>query len=136
MFDLPERVAMLESQLGSVYIGEYYGGDGDGKFPYQAAIRIRFQRLQASLFSAIHLAAQAKLGQHDEGSDRLISEIIEEWCGTRVPGRPPRPHWGSIVEQLAILSDGYAPGTALHDASLELCARVVSHVREQSKATR
>jgi hypothetical protein len=137
MTDLTERVASLEARLASVYVGDWGGGDGDQRVPYQVAIRIRTAdlQLQASLVGAVHLAAQVKLGQGGEGSGRLLYDIIDNWCGTP-HGSPPRPHWGSIVEQLGLLADSYRAGSALHDASLELCTRVVSHVREQSKLTK
>jgi len=129
MSDLTERVAAIESMFAKVNLGDW---SNDQDVPWWVAWRIRpVIELQASLVSAIHLAAQLQLGKDTGGSSQLLSEIVDEWCGTKVPGRfPPRPHWGSVVEQLGLLADRYPAGSALRNATFELGRRVIERAQE------
>jgi len=156
MTDLNERVTALESIFSKVNLD---GWSNDQDVPLFLAWRIRalldslrfgpspepwslghpvpwHAELHASLISAVHLTAQAKLAQgtQGEGLARLTSEIIDDWCGTRVPGRfPPRPHWGAIVAQLGGLAERYPAGSVLREAAFDLGRRVVDRARELSE---
>lgn len=130
MPDINERVAALEMLFGKVNLGDW---SNDQDVPWWLAPIILPQRaeLQAELHGAINLATQAKLSKGGEGTAQLMSEIIDDWCGTRVPGRfPPRPHWGSIVAQLGALAERLPAGSARQDAAFELCRRVVERAHE------
>lgn len=156
MPDLTERVAALESIFAKVNLGDW---SNDQDVPWWVAWRIKPQldslrfgpqpepwnlghpvpwraELHASLIAAVHLMAQAKLsqGSQGEGLVRLTSEIIDEWCATRVPrGFPPRPHWGSVVEQLGGLAERYAAGSALREAAFDLGRRIIDRAHDLSK---
>jgi hypothetical protein len=132
MPELSERVSALESIFAKVNLGDW---SNDQDVPWWLAIRIRHidQQLQASLVSAVHLVAQAKLNPSHGSGVGVVGEIIDDWCGTRPRPFPPRPHWGSIVEQLGQLAERYSAGSALRDASLELCHLVINRVREQNR---
>lgn len=146
MMELAERVAALESVLPrTTHRGERSNAwerSSDQDLPCWVAIRMRQAglQLQASLVSAIHRAAQRKMAGHDPqggGLGQLATEILDDWCGPPVPDRvPPRLHWSGIVEQLGLLSDRYAAGSALHDAALELCGAVLDRAQALSKASR
>jgi hypothetical protein len=146
MHELKDRVAALESMLATYNLGEW---SGDNDVPYYLAIKIRRQDrfgphpepwrqaapfLEQQLVGAVQLAAQAKSlqGTQGEGMNRLMAEIVDEWCGT--PPRPgPRPHWGVIVEQLGILGDRYPTGSLLSEAAFDLARRVVNRAHEAHK---
>jgi hypothetical protein len=133
MPDFNERLSALESIFQTVDIGDWGNGE---RVPMRLAMRINPARseLRSTLTAAVQLAAQAKL-THDtnqgEGLGRLTSEIIEDWCGTRVPGVfPPRPHWTSIVEQLGVMAEGYPLKSTLREAAFELGRRVLDRAQE------
>ena len=139
MSDLTERVAALDS-IESIFATVDIGDWGNGtKVPIREAIRILpAVELIASLTSAVQLAAQIKLsqGKAEEPNpspwrSQLLSEIVDDWCGTHPPGPkfPPRPHWGSVVAGLARLSERHAPGSALREAAFELSRRVMDRAQ-------
>jgi hypothetical protein len=147
MSDLMERVTALESILSTVNLG-YQSEYQD--VPLWLAWRINRQlqslrvgpypepwssELDATLSSAVHLAAQAKLAQGAQGEalNQLTTAIIDDWCAL-VPRRfRPRPRWGSIVDQLGVLADGYPAGSVLREAAFELSRRVVDRAHELSQ---
>jgi len=131
---LSDRVTALESIFAKVNLGDW---SQDQDVPWWLAIRIRPQEaatfaLEQQLVSAIQLAAQAKVlqGTQGEGMNRLVAEIIDDWCGT--PPRP-RPHWGVIVEQLGVLGDRYPTSSLLSEAAFDLARRVVNRAQEVHK---
>jgi hypothetical protein len=126
MPDLHTRLAALESFFGTVNLGDW---SNDQDVPIWIAMRIRTE-LVASLTSAVHLVAQIKLaGGKAEGGGQLVAEIVDDICGTRVPGRPPRPHWGAAVAELGQLADRYPHGSALRDAAFDLSRRIVDRAQ-------
>jgi len=139
MPDLSERVAVLEAFFAKVNLGEW---SNDQDVPWWLAWRIRpvNQQLQATLVSTVHLVAQMLLiqdGRQGEAMNQLTAEIIDDWCGTRVPGRfPPRPHWSSIVEQLGSLAESYPAGSTLREAAFELGRRVLNRAHELNKRSK
>ena len=131
---LSDRVTALESIFAKFNLGDW---SQDQDVPWWLAIRIRPQEaatfaLEQQLVSTIQLAAQAKVlqGTQGEGMNRLVAEIVDEWCGT--PPRP-RPHWGVIVEQLGMLGDRYPTGSLLSEAAFDLARRVVNRAQEVHK---
>jgi hypothetical protein len=136
MPDLTERVATLEAIFGTVNLGDW---SNDQEVPWWLAIRINPARqlLQSMLTSAVQLAAQARLTpdtKQSEALGRLTSEIIDDWCGTKVPGRfPPRPHWTSIVQQLGLLAESYPARSTLREAAFDLGRRVLERAQELGK---
>ena len=121
---LSERVSALESFFGRYNLGDW---SQDEDVPWWLAIRIRPE----DVMNAVQLAAQAKAlqGTAGEGMTRLVAEIIDDWCGTP-PRKGPRPHWGSIVEQLGILGNRFPTGSLLSEASFDLARRVVNRAHE------
>jgi hypothetical protein len=134
MYGLNERVAALESMFSKVNLGDW---SNDNDVPWWVAMRIRPTQnaLQSQILSAVQLAAQAKTfqGSQGEGANRLLAEVIDDWCPTRPKPWPPRPHWGVILEQLAILSDRFPTGSLLSDAAFDLARRVVNRAHEVQK---
>jgi len=128
---LEERVAALEQFFAGVDLGDWGPQDGS-KVPWWVAIRVTPHE---DVIGAVQLGAQAKAlqGAQGEGLNRVMAEIIDEWCGT--PPRPPGPHrhWGAIVEQLGALGDRYPSGSALGEAAFELARRVVNRAHEVRK---
>lgn len=130
MTDLTHRVAALESMFSRVNLGDW---SNDQDVPWWLAIRILPQQLElrAQLVSTVQLMAQTRLGQeHGGGNAQLLSEIIDDWCGTPPRRFPPRPHWGSILEQLAMMSEDFPAGSAMQSAALELAGRVIERARK------
>jgi hypothetical protein len=141
---LSERVSALESIFAKYNLGDW---SQDQEVPWWLAIRIRPQDrfgpqpepwreaasflFEQQLVSAVQLAAQAKAlqGAQGEGMNRLVAEIIDDWCGTP-PRKGPRPHWGVIVEQLGILGDRFPTGSLLSEAAFDLARRVVNRAHE------
>ena len=145
MLDLMERGPAAKSTFTTRKVNLDDGSDNRSKaqdVPPWIAVRAQLanQQLQASLFSAVHLVAQMKMISHDKQSDginQLMAEIVDDWCSTQMPSQfPPRPHWSSILEQLALLSGRYAPGSVLHDAVFELGRRVLTRAQELSKQSK
>ncbi len=70
---------------------------------------------EQQLVSAVQLAAQAKAlqGTQGEGMNRLVAEIIDDWCGTP-PRKGPRPHWVSSLSNSEYSAIGFqqAPSSA------------------------
>ena len=134
MSDINQRVAALEMLFGKINLGDW---SNDQEVPWWLAPIILPQQaeLQAELHGAINLAAQVKLSKGGgEGTAQLISEVIDGWCGTPVPGRfPPRPHWGSVVAQLGALAERMPAGSARQDAAFELGRRVVERAHELAR---
>jgi len=134
MYDLNTRVAALESLLTKVNLGEW---SNDQDVPWWVAIRIRPAQdaLHSQIFSAVKLAAQAKVlqGPQGEGVNRLLAEVIDDWCPTRPRPFPPRPHWGDVLAQLGILSDRFPAGSLLSEAAFDLARRVVNRAHEAHK---
>lgn len=127
--------AQLQSLFGTVNLGDW---SGDQDVPYWLAIRINVARseLRASVTSVVQLAAQAKLSQDSAGGQaigRLTSEVIDDWCGTRVPGRPPRPHWTAFVTELGFLAESYPEGSTLRESAFELSRRVIDRASEVAR---
>lgn len=137
MLDINQRVTAIESIFAKVNLGDW---SNDQEVPIWLAWRILpALELQASLMSAVHLAAQVKMSQGPqvEGGGRLMSEIIDDWCGTP-PRRhgPPRPHWGTVVKQLGDLADRYPAGSMLREAAFDLSNRVVTRAHELGQAAK
>jgi len=143
MSALSERSA-VESMFSRYDLGPW---SNDHSVPYLVAIKIRPETqlgpvpdpwqgsvslvFEQQILNAVQLAAQAKgfAGGQAEGTNRLVAEIIDDWCGT--PPRPgPRPHWGSIVEQLGKFGDRFPAGSLLSVAAFDLARRVVNRAHE------
>ena len=135
--DLNQRVAAIESLFSRVNLGEW---SNDQEVPYWLAIRINPARLvlDAQLVSTIQMAAQAKTqqGSQGEGQNRFFSELIDDWCGTPVPGRPPRPHWSDIVSHLGELGDRYPANSMLSEAAFDLARRTLNRAHELHNRTK
>lgn len=144
MLDLTERGPSAKSTFTTrkVNLDDRRNDQDVQDVPPWIAIRARLatQQLQASLLSAVHLVAQMKMASHDkqgDGISQLMAEIVDDWCTTQVPSQfPPRLHWSSVLEQLALLSDRYSPGSVLHDAVFELGRRVLTRAQELSKQSK
>lgn len=131
MNEQSECAPAVASMVARMNLG-HWGRDHD--VPWWLALGVRPQaQLAASLVSAVHLMAQAK-GVHDrpqqEAMGRLMTEVIDDLCGAASARRFPPRQWGQILDQLGVLADGYAPGSLLREATLELCQRVVVRMRQ------
>ena len=98
---LADRMAAIESFFGTVNLGDW---SNDQDVPIWLAWKIspaarQALTMQAGIVGAVQLVAQAKIeGKQGDGLMRLTSEIVDDWCGTKVPGRfPPRPHWTAYI---------------------------------------
>jgi hypothetical protein len=132
MYGLNERVSALESMLSKVNLGDW---SNDNDVPYWLAIRIMPVALEQQLLGAVQFAAQARAsqGSQAEGSNRLIAEFIDDWCGTPPRKGPPRPHWGVVVQGLGLLGDRFPTGSLLSEAAFDLARRVVNRAHEAHK---
>lgn len=128
-----ERVCALESSFAKIRLGEW---SSNQEVPWWTAIRITPQAaLKLKLVSAVQLAAQAKTlqGSQAEGVNRLLSAVVDDWCLTRPHPFARHPHWGVVVEQLAMLADRYPSGSPLSEAAFDLARRVVNRAQEAHK---
>jgi hypothetical protein len=134
---LEARVAAMESRFGTVNLGDW---SNDQDVPWWLAQVINpatreLQGMQAAIVGAVQLLAQARLdAKQGEGLMRLTAEIVDDWCGTKVPGRfPPRPHWTAYVQEIGRLADHYAHGSHLREAAFDLGRRVMDRAHDLGK---
>jgi hypothetical protein len=132
---LADRVAAIESIFATVNLGDW---SNDQEVPIWLAQKINpafRQTVQASVVSAVQLVAQGKFnGKQGEGLTRLTNEIVDDWCGTKVPGKfPPRPHWTDYIQALGRLADTYGPDSTLREAAFELGRSVMDRAQALEK---
>jgi hypothetical protein len=136
---LSERLATLEARFGTVNLGSW---SNDQDVPIWLAMRINpaeYRTLQSSVVSAVQLTAQARGGgdARTGESSRFVSDVLDEWCGTKVPGHfPPRPHWFITLGELGRLAETYPSGSSLREAAFDLGRRLLDRANELGKPTK
>jgi hypothetical protein len=134
--DMRKQLVAMESQVAQLF-GRVNLGDwsNDQEVPWwlapvifpQATRAIEARALaRAEVVNAVQLTAAVKAdGQSNRGSAAVVADILDDWCGTRVPGRPPRPHWSAMLGEVIAYGESFRAGSAMRAASIELSQRLL-----------
>jgi hypothetical protein len=136
---LAQRVATLEQMFGTVNLGEW-SNDQDVPWWLARVINPASSEVHAAVVSAVQLMAQTKLtaqGGSSDGAARFSADIVDDWCGTKVPHHiPPRPHWSVYLSAIARLADTYSADSALRAAAFDLGRRLLDRARDRTTQTK
>ncbi|MDB4980483.1 MAG: hypothetical protein JWM82_1235 [Myxococcales bacterium] len=73
-------------------------------------------------------------GRQSEGGARFVSDLLDDWCGTKVPGRlPHHACWFVALGELGRLTSTYPVGSSLRDAAFDLGRRLLDRANELGK---
>ena len=134
--DVLKRFEQMESRVNQIFGGVNLGDwSNDQEVPWWLAQVINPQResrlqarafIQSEIVAAVQLAAQTRgTGGEVRSSSSAGDEYIDNWCGTRVPGRLPRPRWSEILSQLTEYGESLPANSNLRRAAADVSKRLL-----------